>query len=70
MEKISIIVPCYNEEEALPLFYKEINKVRYNDLGSALEGLKRTFQEALAPAIEIVVNAISDLDSSPKPSNL
>lgn len=39
----------------------EINKVRYNDLGSALEGLKRTFQEALAPAIEIVVNAISDL---------
>ena len=28
MEKISIIVPCYNEEEALPLFYKEINKVR------------------------------------------
>ena len=39
----------------------EINKVRYNDLGSALEGLKRTFQEALAPAIEIVVNAISNL---------
>ena len=27
MEKISIIVPCYIEEEALPLFYKEINKV-------------------------------------------
>ena len=24
---ISIIVPCYNEEEALPLFYKEIVKV-------------------------------------------
>lgn len=27
MEKISIIVPCYNEEEALPLFYKEIIKI-------------------------------------------
>ncbi len=27
MEKICIIVPCYNEEEALPLFYKEVNKV-------------------------------------------
>lgn len=27
MEKISIIVPCYNEEEALPIFYKEVNKV-------------------------------------------
>ena len=26
-EKISIIVPCYNEEEALPIFYKEINRV-------------------------------------------
>lgn len=27
MEKISIIVPCYNEEEAMPIFYKEICKV-------------------------------------------
>lgn len=26
-EKISIIVPCYNEEESLPIFYKEINRV-------------------------------------------
>lgn len=26
-DKISIIVPCYNEEESLPLFYEEINKV-------------------------------------------
>ena len=39
----------------------EINKVRYNDLGSALEGLKRTFQEALSPAIDVVVSAISGL---------
>ena len=27
MEKISIIVPCYNEEESIVLFYEEINKV-------------------------------------------
>lgn len=27
MEKISIIVPCYNEEDALPIFYKHINNV-------------------------------------------
>ncbi len=26
-EKISIIVPCYNEEESLPIFYKEIDKI-------------------------------------------
>ena len=26
MEKISIIVPCYNEEKALPLFYEELMK--------------------------------------------
>lgn len=24
---ISVVVPCYNEEEVLPIFYKEINKV-------------------------------------------
>ena len=27
MKKISVVVPCYNEEETLPLFYKEITKV-------------------------------------------
>lgn len=26
-EKITIVVPCYNEEEALPVFYEEIDKV-------------------------------------------
>lgn len=27
MEKISVVVPCYNEEKALPLFYKELINV-------------------------------------------
>ena len=27
MEKISLIVPCYNEEKTIPLFYAECNKV-------------------------------------------
>lgn len=34
--KISIIVPCYNEEAALPIFYKEIKKV--------LMGLTSTYE--------------------------
>ena len=31
MEKISVIVSCYNEEESLPLFYKEMERVRQKD---------------------------------------
>ena len=27
MKKISIVVPCYNEEESIPLFYEEVSKV-------------------------------------------
>lgn len=27
MDKISIIIPCYNEEEAIPLYYEEMQKV-------------------------------------------
>ena len=31
MEKISVIVSCYNEEKALPLFYEEMERVRKQD---------------------------------------
>ena len=31
MEKISIIVPCYNEEKAVPLFYDEMERVIKED---------------------------------------
>ena len=33
-ELISIIVPCYNEEESIPIFYNEIDKIskEMNDL--------------------------------------
>ena len=27
MEKISVIVPCYNEKETINIFYKEITNV-------------------------------------------
>ena len=30
MDKISIIVPCYNEEESLPVFYQKITEVLRN----------------------------------------
>lgn len=25
---ISVVVPCFNEEESIPLFYKEMERVR------------------------------------------
>ncbi len=31
MEKISVVVSCYNEQESLPLFYKEMERVRKED---------------------------------------
>ena len=37
MEKISVIVSCYNEEKALPLFYEEIERVRKQDFGDSIE---------------------------------
>ena len=42
METLAIIVPCYNEQEALPLFYKEASKV--------LEKLKESPDAAWTPA--------------------
>ena len=27
MQKLSLIIPCYNEEEALPTFYAEVDRV-------------------------------------------
>lgn len=37
MEKISVIVPCYNEEEALPFFYKEICGIAETFLRKSVE---------------------------------
>lgn len=36
MKKISIIIPCYNEEEAIPFFYEEIDKIS--------KTIKKTFE--------------------------
>ena len=31
-KKLSVIIPSYNEEEAIPFFYKEMNKIS-NEMG-------------------------------------
>ena len=36
MKKVDLVVPCYNEEESIPLFYEEIKKVR-KDLNVEIE---------------------------------
>ncbi|MCI8273406.1 MAG: glycosyltransferase family 2 protein [Clostridia bacterium] len=37
MEKISVIVSCYNEEKALPLFYEEMERVRKEEFEEIAE---------------------------------
>ena len=37
MEKISVVVSCYNEEKALPLFYEEMERVRKQDFNDNIE---------------------------------
>ncbi len=37
MDKISVIVSCYNEEKALPLFYEEMERVRKQDFENIAE---------------------------------
>lgn len=39
VDKISVIVPCFNEEDVLPLFYQEVTKV--------LESIENTTYELL-----------------------
>ena len=33
---ISVVVPCFNEEESIPLFYKEMERVRM-EMGEKFE---------------------------------
>lgn len=37
MKKISVVVSCYNEEKALPLFYAEMERVREQDFEGLVE---------------------------------
>ena len=35
MEKITVVVPCYYEEESLPIFYEEMERVRKQDFNNS-----------------------------------
>ncbi len=37
MDKISIVVPCYNEEKVLPIFFEEVQKIVNNDFKDIAE---------------------------------
>jgi len=37
MDKISLVIPCYNEEQALPFLYEELEKVSRNMNGQTFE---------------------------------
>ena len=37
MEKISVVISCYNEEKALPFFYAEMEKTRKQDFNEDIE---------------------------------
>ncbi|MEL7692459.1 hypothetical protein OJ596_003295, partial [Streptococcus anginosus] len=43
---ISIIVPCFNEEESLPLFYAEMEKNKFQ-LNDHFEYMKQDFKDII-----------------------
>ena len=45
MDRISIVVPCFNEEEALPVYYREMKRVM-GELSEVLEILSWTMVPA------------------------
>ena len=36
MKKLSVIVPCFNEEESIPYFYEEIKKLVLEEVGKRI----------------------------------
>ena len=47
MDKISVIVPCFNEEDVLPLFYKEVTHV--------LESIENIDYEILSMMVVMII---------------
>ena len=48
MDKISVILSCYNEQESLPLFYKEMERVRKQDSKVRYVSFSRNFGKEAA----------------------
>ena len=49
MDRISIVVPCFNEEEALPVYYREMKRV----MGDLSEVSLRFFSWTMVPATRL-----------------
>ena len=49
MDRISIVVPCFNEEEALPVYYREMKRV----MGELSEVSLRSFSWTMVPATRL-----------------
>ena len=51
MNKISVIVPCFNEEEVLPLFYQQVKQT--------LERIKNiTYESYLLMMVQVIIPKI------------
>ncbi len=64
MEKISVIVPCFNEEEAVPIFYREIIKV-----AEGMDGVEFEFifvNDGSKDKTEEVLRGLSEMDKRVK----
>ncbi len=49
MDRISIVVPCFNEEEALPVYYREMKRV----MGELSEVSFEIFSWTMVPATRL-----------------
>ena len=55
MEKCSLVVPCYNEEEALPLFYEETEKAFQEGAEIVFMDIPLLYESNLTHMVEEVI---------------
>ena len=65
MDKISVIVSCYNEELSLPIFYKEMERIREQDFKSVLFEYIFVDDGSTDKTLEII-HSLCDMDEKVK----